>query len=94
MKQQNVPVNVGKPAALDVTGATKQSDKLKPDKLQADKSQTDKSQTDKSEAEKSKAASDQSTKPPDAASDQSRTAKFDKAAGLTKPSPNPPTNRY
>jgi hypothetical protein len=84
VKQQNVPVNVGKPAALDVTGATKQSDKLKPDKLQADKSQTDKSQTDKSEAEKSKAASDQSTKPPDAASDQSRTAKFDKAAGLDK----------
>ena len=84
VKQQNVPVNVGKPAALDVTGATKQSDKSKPDKLQADKSQTDKSQTDKSEAEKSKAAGDQSTKPPDAASDQSRTAKLDKAAGLDK----------
>jgi hypothetical protein len=79
VKQQNVPVNVGKPAALDVTGATKQSDKSKPDKLQ-----TDKSQTDKSEAEKSKAAGDQSTKPADAASDQSRTSKLDKAAVLDK----------
>lgn len=57
VKDQNKPANAGKPAAADVTGATKQ-----PDKSKDDKSQTD----------KSKAAGDQSTKPADAASDQSQ----------------------
>ena len=83
VKDQNTPANAGKPATTDITGATKQADKSKPDKSKDDKSQTD----------KSKAAGDQSTKPADATSDQSRTSKLDKAAGLDKTVP-PPTNRY
>ena len=74
VKVQNTPANAGKPATTDIAGATKQADKSKPDKSKDDKSQTD----------KSKAASDQSTKPADATSDQSRTAKLDKAADLDK----------
>ena len=74
VKQQNAPANASKPAVADVTGANKQSDQPKPDKSKDHKSQTD----------KSKAAEEQSTKPGDAASDQSRTAKLDKAAGLDK----------
>ena len=74
VKDQNTPANAGKPATTDTIGATKQADKSKPDKSNDDKSQTD----------KSKAAGDQSTKPADATSDQSRTAKLDKAAGLDK----------
>src|SRR4249920_1467658 len=74
VKDQNTPANAGKPATTDITGATKQADKSKPDKSKDDKSETD----------KSKATGDQSTKPADATSDQSRTAKLDKAAGLDK----------
>jgi hypothetical protein len=72
VKDQNTPANAGKPATTD--GATKRADKSKPDKSNDDKSQTD----------KSKAAGDQSTKPADATSDQSRTSKLDKAAGIDK----------
>ena len=45
VKDQNAPTNAGKPAAADITGATKQSDKSKPDKSKDDKSQTDKSES-------------------------------------------------
>src|SRR6516165_9758429 len=73
VKPQNGTSTAGKPAASDVAGATKQSDK---------------SPTDKSQADKSNAAGDQSTKP-DTASDQSRTANLDKAAGLDKAAAQP-----
>jgi hypothetical protein len=79
VKEQNTPSNTNKPAAADVPGATKQSDKSKPDKSKADKSKADKSQTDTS-----KAAGDQSTTPADAASNQAPATKPDKAANLDK----------
>jgi hypothetical protein len=50
----------------------------------SDVKQPDKSKDVKSQTDKSKAGGDQSTKPSDAASDQSRTDKLDKAANLDK----------